>query len=143
MIDKENEVYTRCAQAIRTRFPEADITGLYVNEPSQFPHVSIIMRDNAEDNDYADSSLKENVVSMMFEVNVYSNKKDTPKTEAKAIMAVISDTMRHMNFERIAYTPVDNLARGDTGNSTSNNNGALYRLFARFEGRASKEFFMR
>lgn len=141
MIDKENEVYTRCAEAVRAEFPDVDTTSLFVNEPSSFPHVSIIMRECSEWEDGIDSSGSEKISEMMFEVNVYSNRMDTPKSEAKKIMAIISDTMRSMNFVRAIMTPVDNLAKGTT--SASSNSGSIYRLFARFEGKASRTLFMK
>ena len=140
MIDKENEVYTRCAEAVRAEFPDVDTTSLFVNEPSSFPHVSIIMRECNEWSEARDSSAKEKISEMMFEVNVYSNRQDTPKSEAKKIMSIIADTMRLMNFNRTIMTPVDNLAKG---NSSASNNGTIYRLLARFEGKASRDLFMK
>lgn len=140
MIDIENEVYTRCATAIRSAFPQADVSGIFVNEPSTFPHVSIVMRDCSEWQGSRDSSYREKIVDAMFEVNVYSDRKDTPKSEAKAIMETISDVMRSINFTRTVMTPVENLARGNT--SSTNSTGSLFRLFARFEGKATKYTFI-
>lgn len=57
----------------------------------------------------------------MYEINVYSNKVGTKKSEAKAIMQLIDGMMYERNFTRIALTPVPNLE-----------DATIYRLTARY-----------
>ena len=86
MIDPENEVYTLVAQLLRTIYPKINISGEYVNEPSSFPHVSFVLTDNSVIPDM--TGMDKELSQVMFEVNVYSNKKTGKKTEAKDIMKV-------------------------------------------------------
>lgn len=57
----------------------------------------------------------------MFEVNIYSNKAGTKKTECKKIAAAIDKLLFSMNFVRMAMTPVPNLE-----------NATIYRIVARY-----------
>lgn len=130
MIDCENEVYTAVATAVRSEFPEVNISGVYVNAPSSFPHVSFTQSDSSvisrmtTDTDEMDQ--------IMFEVNVYSNDIRNKKSECKNIMKCIDDVMFSMNFTRSALTPVPNME-----------NATIYRLVARYHAVTDGTFFYR
>ena len=130
MIDPENEVYTRVATILRDEFPNINISGEFVNEPSSFPHVSFVLSDNSVVSDR--TTMDQEFAQVMFEVNVYSNKKTGKKTEAKKIVKSIDEKMFSMNFRRTALTPVPNL-----------DDGTIYRLVARYVGVTDGEFFYR
>ena len=83
MIDCENEVYTRVATVLREKFPGIDIAGDYVKAPSSFPHVSITQSDNAVISGRMTGSAE--MAQVMFEVNVYSNKAEGKKTDARPL----------------------------------------------------------
>ena len=85
MIDCENEVYTRLAKILREKFPKIDIASEYVKSPSSFPHVSITQSDCYIPTEWQDSSMKENMVIAMFEINVYSNKQRVRKQNARRL----------------------------------------------------------
>lgn len=125
MIDCENEVFTRVATAIREKYPEVNIASEFVSAPSAFPHVSIVMADNPD-------SLNMTMTDPMFEVNVYSNKTEGKKSEAKGIMAIIRSQMASMNFRCSALTPTPNLE-----------DATIYRLTGRFEVRTDGQHFYR
>lgn len=130
MIDPENEVYTRIATALRDEFSGINISGEYVNAPSSFPHVSITQSDNRV--------VKENTTDtsemafVMFEVNVYSNNKNTRKSECKRIMNVIDGVFFGMNFRRMSLTPVPNME-----------NATIYRLVGRYTAKTDGKYFYR
>ena len=119
MIDVENEVYTRVAQILRTAHPGINVTGDYANVPSSFPHVSIIQSDSKTVKEFTD---EEEMIQVVFDVDVYSNAKTGKKTEAKKISKTISDAFFSMNFRRLRLMPVPN--RDDL---------TIYRLTASFE----------
>lgn len=121
MIDIENRVYTPIAQAVRAEFSGASVTGEYVRAPSRFPHVSITESDNYMTTQHLDSADAEKYATVMYEVNVYSNKASGKKSEARAIIALIDQMMYARNFTRIAMTPVPNLE-----------DATIYRLTARY-----------
>lgn len=130
MIDCENEVYTRIATVLRGEFSGIDISGVYVNAPSSFPHVSVTQSDNyvAKENTTDTAEM----VEVMFEINVYSNNNTTKKSECKKIMKVIDGVFFSMNFRRMSLTPVPNLE-----------NATIYRLVARYRAKTDGKFFYR
>lgn len=137
MIDCENYIYTQLRNAVKAVYPSADFTSVYVNQPSAQLHVSVEMRSNTERMSTIDSSMSEQYADMMIEVNVFSSKADTAKTEAKGVINIISDQMKLLNFRRIFCSPVPNLDRGDRSAKANNNSGSVYRILAQFEGTAS------
>lgn len=121
MIDIESKVYGPITAALRSQFSGIAISGEYVNAPSEFPFVSIVEADNYMSLQHLDSSATEKYATLMYEINVYSNKGSRKKSECKAIMAAIDGMMYSMNFTRIAMTPVPNME-----------NASIYRMTARY-----------
>lgn len=121
MIDVESQIYTPIAVALREAFPGIDVSGEYVKAPSTFPHVSIVEQDNYPTLEHLSTSDKEQFATLMYEVNVYSNKSTSKKTQCRNIMKVIDDLMYQRNFTRISLSPIPNLE-----------NASIYRLVARY-----------
>ena len=121
MNDIESQVFTPIAQAIRAGYAGAFVTGEYVKAPSNFPHVSIVESDNYMSIGHRDTSDAERYSTVMYEINVYSNKTSGKKSEAKAIMGLIDHMMYARNFTRLSLTPVPNME-----------DATIYRLTARY-----------
>lgn len=121
MIDVESQIYTPIAVALRKTFPGIDVSGEYVKAPSAFPHVSIVEQDNYPTLEHLSTSDKEQFATLMYEVNVYSNKSTSKKSQCRNIMKVIDDLMYQRNFTRISLSPIPNLE-----------NASIYRLVARY-----------
>jgi hypothetical protein len=114
-------VFTPIARAIRNEFPGAFVTGEYVRVPSSFPHVSIVESDNYMTGRHLDSSDEEKFSTVMYEVNVYSNKATGKKNECKYIIGLIDHMMYARNFTRLSLNPVPNLE-----------DATIYRITARY-----------
>lgn len=121
MIDVESQIYTPIAEALREAFPGIDVSGEYVKAPSVFPHVSMVEQDNYPTAEHLSTSDTEQFATLMYEVNVYSNKSTSKKSQCRSIMKVIDDLMYRRNFTRISLSPVPNLE-----------NASIYRLVARY-----------
>lgn len=121
MIDVESQIYTPIAEALRAAFPGISVSGDYTLAPSSFPHVSVVEQDNYLSTAHADSGDTEKVATLMYQVDVYSNKGIGRKTEARSIMKVIDDLMYKKNFTRLSLSPVPNME--DT---------TIYRLTGRY-----------
>lgn len=132
MIDCENEVYTRIATLLRKRFPGIDISSEYVNSPSSFPHVSIVQSDCYPVPGKQDTSLKDNMEVVRFDIDIYSNKTEGKKTECKTIAKAIDDLLYFMNFTRTAMTPVPNME-----------DATIYRIVARYRVATDGKYFYR
>lgn len=121
MIDVENWIFDPIADAVRSEFPGSHVAGEYIRAPSRFPHVSLVESDNYMSEQYLDSSDAEKYATVMYEVNVYSNKTTGKKAEARSILKLIDSMMYERNFTRTAMTPVPNLE-----------DSTIYRLTARY-----------
>lgn len=121
MIDIENQIYTPIAKALRGKFSGLTVSGEYVNAPSGFPYVSIVEQDNFTTQAHLDSGNTEAFATLMYEVNVYSNKSTAKKAECREIISFIDTFMYQKNFRRISLAPVPNLE-----------NATIYRLVARY-----------
>lgn len=119
MIDIESKIYTPIAAAVRSAFPGISVSGTYVKAPSEFPFVSIVEADNYTS--HLDNSSTEKYATLMYEINVYSNKGVSRKSECNRILDVIDTLMYRMNFTRITKSPVPNME-----------NASIYRLTARY-----------
>lgn len=131
MIDIESLVFTPIAQAVRDQFG-ANVTGEYVKSPSKFPHASIVESDNYISLSHRDTGAAEKYATLMYEVNVYSNKTSGKKTECREILGLIDRMMYERNFTRIAMTPVPNLE-----------DATIYRLTARYRAETDGENLFR
>lgn len=120
MIDFENEIYTKVATALRNEYENINVTAVYQNVPAIFPSVSIIQESNTIATRYIDSGGIENVVDVMYEVNVYVNSKNNKKSLCKEIFSVVSDSFVGLGFERILAQPIPN------------EDESIYRMVGRF-----------
>lgn len=128
MIDIENAVFDRVSEKVRSQYPDIFMSGEYVKSPSSFPCASIIEMDNSAYEYSQTSSEMENHASVMYEVNVYSNRKKYKKAECKAIMALIDKEMQSMGFSRIMMNPIPNM-----------DDATIYRMVARYRAIVSKD----
>ena len=128
MIDIENKVFHRVVTKVREQFPNIFMAGEYVRSPSSFPAASLVEMDNASREDTIDSGSNENHANVMYEANVYSNKKTGKKSECKAIIALIDAEMLAMGFVRSTLTPVPN-----------EYDSTIYRMVARYRATVSAD----
>ena len=95
MIDIEDELFRKVATAVRAEFSNVYITGDYAKAPPKFPFVSFVEVDNAPYRRSQTNVDMENHVSLLYEVDVYSNKATGKKSECKAIIKIIDITCLH------------------------------------------------
>lgn len=128
MIDIENQVYTKVRAAVIAQFSTAYVSSTYVDKPPSFPAVSVEQRDCYPTRATQDTSNVEYTSDVMFEINVYSNKQGTNKSECKAIAAVVDTTLAGIGFTRTMLQPTPNLA-----------DATIYRITARYTARVGKD----
>lgn len=108
MIDIENKVFDTLKTALTTSYPSIGVYGTYINVPSSFPCVTVIM-DNNTPLSQTQTGVNENHSEVSFSINVYSNDPSGKKKQAKAIAGLIDTTMLGMKFDRQIYTPAPNI----------------------------------
>ena len=127
MIDIENDIFNTVASVVRAKYPDIYMVGEYVKTPPKFPCVSLVEMDNQSYQRTEDSGSSENHVSVMYEVNVYSNKTVGKKLECKAIAAAIDEQMLALGFARTMLQPIPNL-----------DDATIYRMVGRYSAIISK-----
>ena len=127
MIDIENEVFNTVASVVRAAYPGIYMVGEYVKTPPKFPCVSLVEMDNQSYHATEDSGSSENHASVMYEVNIYSNKSVGKKSECKAIAALIDERMLALGFARTMLQPIPNL-----------DDATIYRMVGRYSAVISK-----
>ena len=128
MIDIENELFNAVAERVRAIYPGVFMVGEYVKSPSSFPCVSMVEVDNATLRETQTSVGGENHATVMYEINVYSNKTRGKKAECKEIWAIIDEVLMSLNFTRIMLEPIPNL-----------DDATIYRMLGRYRAVVSKD----
>lgn len=130
MIDIENDVYNTVSNALRATHAGVFTTSEYVPTPPKFPAVSIVEADNRVVPRMRTLNI-ENAASVMYEVNIYSNKASGKKSEAKAIAATLDAEFSKMGFTRTMKNQVPNL-----------NDATIYRIVCRYEAIVDKDLWI-
>lgn len=117
----ENDVFTKVATKLRNDLGTDNIfvTGEYAPTPDKFPCVFIYEGDNF--NAGFDGCNHEIVTGVMYEIEVYSNKHNGKKAEAKKIMAIVDGVLTPLGFTRTMLQQVPNMA-----------DATIFRLIARY-----------
>lgn len=106
MIDIESKVYSPIATALKSAYSNIFVT----SEPTPIPEkplvVGIVQMDNYMSINRLDNSGRERYSTLMFQVDVYSNKQTGKKSQCKEVMNVVDKMMFDMNFTRLSLTPI-------------------------------------
>ena len=128
MINIESEIFSSVAEKVRAEYPNIFMTGEYVKSPSSFPAVSLVEMDNSVYTSTQTSTDIENHASLMYELDVYSNKTKGKKSECKAIASLIDNEMARLGFSRTMLQPIPNM-----------DDATIYRIKGRYKAVVSKE----
>lgn len=128
MIDIEPEIFDEVSERLMEQYPKVTIAGEYVKSPSDFPFVSLVEVDNATFRNSQTTEGQENHVAVMYELNVYSNRKKGKKTECREIAGFIDEIMMSLNFTRTMLEPIP-----DQYDAT------IYRMLGRYRAVVSKD----
>lgn len=121
MIDIENLVCDKVFRAVSAAFTNAVCYSEYVEVPAAFPCVTLYEADNRSYRPSDDEQLSDHQVHVMYECNVYSDKTDGKKAEAKQIADIVDNAMQSMKFSRTMRSQIPNVDR------------TIYRVTMRFE----------
>ena len=104
MIDVNNEVFTNVATRVRDKHTGTTVTGEYTRKPSKFPAVTLDETQNVMVDRLEDSSNTENFAGVTYRLQVFSNKRNGRRAEAREIFNTADAEMRRMGFRRVTYT---------------------------------------
>ena len=106
MIDIENTIFSPIRTALVNQFEDIFVTSEPTATTAHFPAVSIVQQDNYMSINKLDNSGRERYATVMFQVDVYSNKASGKKSQCKEIMSFIDDLLFALNFTRLSLTPI-------------------------------------
>ena len=130
MIDIESFLFSQIAGALRSIYEGIFVSSEYVDSPARFPTVTIIESDNSVLQKMRTIAPNlENAVSLMYEVNIYTNTEGFKKSEAKDILETVDSEFSELGFTRTMSNPISNLQ-----------DAKIFRIVARYEGVADKDF---
>lgn len=121
MKDIEIIVIDAVYRALQAQYPGIPVSSDISITPERFPCVFIEQSDSFTSTNRRNSEKTDNFDISVFDVNVYSNKPQGKREEAKAIMSIIDDELRLMGMTRSSLEIV------------SIPNPVRARLFARYE----------
>lgn len=123
MIDFNNEIFTTVAKAVRDNHVGTTVTGEYTRMPSKFPTVTLDETSNVMVDRLEDSSNEERFAGVTYRLQVFSNKQNGKKAEARAIFATADAEMRRMGFRRVSYATTPEIYES-----------TIYEITATYEG---------
>ena len=104
MIDFLNEIFNTVAVAVRNDHEGATVIGEYTRSPSKFPTVTLDEIANVTMGNLVDSSDEEKYSGVTYRLQVFSNKQNGKKAEAREIFATADKIMLNLGFRRVTYT---------------------------------------
>ena len=106
MTDIENIIINRIDAALTNGGYENILGSTYQDTPASFPWVFFEQSDSYESVNQHNSSRTNNFDTVVFEADIYSNKKNGAKTECKDIEQIIDAEMVALGFSRTTATPL-------------------------------------
>ena len=113
---------------LRNTYDGIAVTSEYTDTPAKFPAVTIIETSNIVLRRMSTTKI-ENASTILFEVNVFSNKVAGAKLQALDIMETVDAEFEKLGFVRTMMSPTPNLA-----------DATIYRITARYEGVVMPEY---
>jgi hypothetical protein len=118
---EENKVYGFVSAGLKADYPSLSTVSTPVSASATFPCVSIFEAGNIAHPSAVTLDNRENVSSVTFEINAYSNKKTGAKAEATDLIWKADELMQDLGFIR------SSLVR------TPNWDGNIFRLTSRYQ----------
>ena len=106
MTDIENIIINRIDTVLSNAGFKDILGSTYQDLPASFPWVFFEQSDSYENEQYHKSSRENNYDTVVFEADIYSNKKSRSKEECKKILAIIDDEMTSLGFSRTVAQPM-------------------------------------
>ena len=121
MIDIEYKVFKIVYDAVMAYDNTIYVTSEMANEPPSFPAVYVEQIDSYDPPEFRISSHEELYAAVTIDVQVYSNRPDGKKQEAKSILTVIDNALRTAGLRRSMSNYTD--LTDNRNSSVSNRNG--------------------
>lgn len=132
VLDIEPYVINTVTTRLESDFSGILVSGEFIRQPSSFPFVAIVEEDNYMTQIHMDSSDTEKFTTVVYEVNVFSDKPNGKRRQCREIMKAIDEEMYKMNFRKLSSYPSPNIE-----------NASIYRLTARYRAETDGKYIYR
>ena len=123
MIDFSNEIFNAVAKHLRSLYKGIQVKGEYVSTPAKFPTVTIdeisnvpVHLDSAKTNKYAD---------VVYRVQVFSNKANGKRAEAREIYKSVDEKLMEIGFFAKSYTSTPTIYNSEVYTITATYGGVI------------------
>lgn len=106
MVDIEDIIINRIDTVLSNAGYKDILGSTYQDLPASFPWVFLEQADSYENDVYHKSSRENNYDTVVFEADIYSNKKAKSKSECKKILSLIDAEMVSLGFSRQVAQPM-------------------------------------
>lgn len=131
MLDFSNEIFNAVAKHLRSLYKGIQVKGEYVSTPAKLPTVTIdeisnvpVHLDSAKTNKFAD---------VVYRVQVFSNKENGKRAEARKIYNSVDEKMMELGFFAKSFTTTPAIYNSEiysvtaTYGATIGRDGVIYR----------------
>lgn len=102
MINYSNEVFNAVATYLRSLYQGTQVVGEYVAEPARFPCVTIDEIANVPS--HLDSATKNKYTDVVYRVQVFSNKENGKRAEAREIYDAVDNKLMELGLMAKSYS---------------------------------------
>ena len=131
MIEISNEVFNAVAKDLRSAYSGIKVVGEYVATPTSFPTVTIDETENIPT--HLDSGVRNKYAEVTYRVQVFSNKKNGKRAQAREILYRVDEVMQGLGFFTVTYTTTPAIYNSEiycitvTYRAVVDRNGVIYR----------------
>ncbi len=130
MIDAEELIFKKVADAFSAAYPDGAVYREVVEVPDRFPCLTLVEIDNVAYQPSQDLASMEHHATVTYEINVYSNEPDGGKQACKAVMALADEQMQRLGFTRLICSQIKNA------------DSKIYRMTARYRAVISEDYII-
>ena len=102
MLDFSNEIFNAVAKHLRSLYKGIQVKGEYVSTPAQFPTVTIDEISNIPS--HLDSANENKYADVIYRVQVFSNKENGKRAEARKIYASVDNKLMELGLFAKSFT---------------------------------------
>ena len=126
MIDIENLVFDTVFNAVRTVHSNMNVTKGFIEENAKFPCIVVREVNNVPLERTNTDDCAENFSRLTYQIDVYSDKAGTQRSECRDLLNLVDGIMQTMKFKRIHMNEPLNIKR------------SIFRQYARYSVIADK-----
>jgi len=131
VIDIFNIIFTYVVDIVKNEYPTIFTTSDLVPVPTSFPCLAIVEQNNYTMKSSLTQEPRENHAYLMYQIDVFSNKKTGKRSECMAIFDIVDKAMQDHGFVRLFLSPTPNLE-----------DASIYRMTGRYEAVVSNDLII-